>query len=91
VIHGATTYDSNDTALLALLAEWARADRGITYATRVDHLRNGGGLNGAFLLNGSTVFDDGDPDSLNGQGGFDWFWAMGADTVSDFSLGEMVN
>jgi hypothetical protein len=45
------------------------------YIDRIDHLRNGGGLNGAFLLNTGTVAHDNSVDVLVGSSGLDWFWA----------------
>jgi hypothetical protein len=43
-------------AMKALLAEWVRPDA--TYQQRVDHIRNGGGLNGTVKLNASTLTND---------------------------------
>ena len=54
LIGGYTVYDSNTTALLALLQEWTRTD--VEFAIRINHLRNGGGLNGS-QLNTATVAD----------------------------------
>jgi hypothetical protein len=72
LIGGSTIYDANTTALLALLQEWTRTDE--TFGDRIDHLRNGGGLNGPYQLNASTVADDGVADTLTGGFGQDWFW-----------------
>jgi hypothetical protein len=52
--------DTSITALDALMAEWARTDLGTAsdptgYGARIQHLEHGGGLNGSFLLNTSTV------------------------------------
>src|SRR5262249_54812383 len=47
LIGGTTSYDANPAALCALLAEWGRTDA--SYSTRVNHLKNGGGLNGGGL------------------------------------------
>jgi hypothetical protein len=42
----------------------------------VAHLRTGSGLNGAMMLvAGATVYDDGAADTLQGNGGRDWFFA----------------
>jgi Ca2+-binding RTX toxin-like protein len=69
LIAGFTSFDSDYSALNAILAEWSW---GAAFATRQAHLRGTlpGGLNGtAFLaVDGParTVFDDGDIDSLTG-------------------------
>ncbi|MBI3465375.1 MAG: DUF11 domain-containing protein [Planctomycetes bacterium] len=73
LVAGTTRWEANDSALSAIMAEWTRADQ--RYALRVDHVLNGGGLNGAFLLNRTTVADDGDHDDLTGSVGTDLFFA----------------
>ncbi|MBI3465377.1 MAG: hypothetical protein HY000_20325 [Planctomycetes bacterium] len=73
LVAGTTRWDSNDAALSAIMAEWTRAD--LTYVPRTDHIRAGGGLNGAFLLNANTVADDGARDNLTGWVGLDLFFA----------------
>jgi hypothetical protein len=69
LIGGKLDFASNNQALAAVMKEWTRTDA--TYATRVAHLTGslGGGLNGAFLLNPSTVHDDGGTDELTAEGG----------------------
>ena len=71
LIGGKTAYDADDDALLALLAEWtSRA----SWSTRIDHLTNGGGLNGSVVLGrDGTLCDDLDSDTLWGGSGSDWF------------------
>jgi hypothetical protein len=59
-------------ALLAIMAEFDRTD--LNFHQRVDHLLNGGGLNGSDVLSTATVFDDGAVDVLSGGGGLDWFF-----------------
>ena len=78
LIAGFTDYDANEAALAAISAEWNR--RGATYQERVDHLLNGGGLNGLTRLHPTTVHDDGNFDVVNGfvppklqQDQRDWF------------------
>jgi Ca2+-binding RTX toxin-like protein len=77
-----TTQTVNLTALDAILAEWQRTDE--TYSQRVAHLlgTSTGGLNGSYLLNSSTVFNDGSVDTLFGDAGLDWFLASASDTVN---------
>jgi hypothetical protein len=71
----AMTYDKKLAALEAIMAEWGSAD---SYTTRVNDLTNGGGLNGSYLLNTSTVHDNGQTDTLFGfpaAAPLDWFFA----------------
>lgn len=75
LVAAATDHDANLVALTALMAEWGRAS--INYATRINHLNGttGGGLNGDYFLNASTVHDDNAIDQLYGDAGTDWFFA----------------
>ena len=54
----------------------------------------GGGLDGDFLLTVSTVHDDAAIDTLYGEGGSDWFFALlggtTKDAVKDQATGEIV-
>jgi hypothetical protein len=94
LIGGTTDYDSNLVALNAVMAEWGRTDA--DYTTRVKHLNGtlGGGANGATLLTATTVHDDAASDTLFGEGGTDWFFALlsgtNKDTVKDQATGEVV-
>ncbi|HEY2413809.1 MAG TPA: right-handed parallel beta-helix repeat-containing protein [Pirellulaceae bacterium] len=88
LIGGTTAYDENDQALQSLLNEWSSSD---SYNTRVNFLRNGGGANGAFTLNGGTVFDDGAADTLTGSAGQDWFFTGIRDKIKDKAKNEQVN
>jgi hypothetical protein len=83
LIGGYTAYDSNPTALDAVMREWMRTDLDVlgpqeSYKARIDHLMSGGGLNGAYVLKSSkgqgTVLDDGLADMLTGGDGLDWFF-----------------
>src|SRR5262249_39933570 len=83
VIGGYTAYDTNPTALDALMDEWTRTDLDVlgpqeSYRTRINHLLSGSGLNGDYVLKSSngrgTVFDDGFADVLTGGEGLDWFF-----------------
>jgi hypothetical protein len=76
LIDGTTDYDSNLSALNAVMAEWGRTDA--DYATRVKDLNGtlSGGLNGATLLTASTVHDDATIDTLYVKAGSDWFFAQ---------------
>jgi hypothetical protein len=94
LIGGTTAYDANTTALMSILAEWQSSN---SYATRISHLKNGGGLNGSNkLVLGSTVFDDGNANQLTGGspvniGALDWFFKGVHDHLSNVESGEQIN
>ena len=71
LIAGTTDHDANEAALFAVMGEWTRTDA--DFGTRVNHLKNGDGLNGTSLVNSLTVHDDGAADVLTGSAGQDWF------------------
>jgi Ca2+-binding RTX toxin-like protein len=62
-------FDTNVTALDAILAEWSRP---IPYPLRVHHLIFGGGLNGSFVLNPSTVVPQPGSTTLTTGAGLDF-------------------
>ncbi|HKB02850.1 MAG TPA: hypothetical protein VKD90_11565, partial [Gemmataceae bacterium] len=83
LIGGRTTYDANQAALDAIMAEWTGTG---TYAQRVAHLTGTpGGLNGTtYLIKGVTVLDDGKTgDTLTGGLGLDLFFGFVGDRVMD--------
>jgi autotransporter-associated beta strand protein len=99
VIAGTTTYENQDTALLAILAEWISSRN---YQTRVENLRGtGSGANFANRLNGDyflkadgpfrMVFDDGAIDVLSGTSGRDWFFANTDGANRDLALDRAAN
>jgi hypothetical protein len=94
LIGGSTDYDSNVTALLAIVKEWGRTDA--NYNTRVKHLNGSqsGGLNGSTRLTSNTVHNDNAVDSLYGWAGMDWYVISGSgkkkDRVYDKTSGEVV-
>ena len=88
LIGGVYAEENNRAAIHALMAEWTRTD--LEYADRVAHLRDGGGLNGGYLLNESTVSDDGVTDKLKGNDGLDWFLADANDDKTDLELEEIL-
>jgi Ca2+-binding RTX toxin-like protein len=87
LIGARTDYDASSdphrAALAAVLSEWRSAG---TLHDRAQHLRNGGGLNQNWELNGLTVHEDGATDFLAGGAGLDWFFAhesgVGADALT---------
>ena len=72
LIGGSTQWDDDPVALAAIMAEWTRTDE--AYADRVDHLLNGGGLNGSYLLNASTATGNGGGNTLLGNGGLNLYF-----------------
>jgi hypothetical protein len=94
LVGGTTDYDSNLAALNAVMSEWGRTDA--DYQTRVNHLKGtlGGGSNGDTLLTATTVRDDAATDTLIGEGGTDWFFALlsgpNQDKVKDQAAGELI-
>jgi Ca2+-binding RTX toxin-like protein len=94
LVGGTSDHDSNLAALNAVMAEWGRTD--VDYNTRVKHLNGtqSGGLNGGTSLTASTVHDDAAIDTLSGEGGMDWFFALlsgpNQDTVKGQAPGELI-
>jgi Ca2+-binding RTX toxin-like protein len=86
LIGGLYLQSENRRAVNFITSEWTRTD--IDYAARVDHLMNGDGFNAEFLLNASTVVDDGLRDRLRGRRGLDWFLAD--DDRTDQCLSEIL-
>jgi hypothetical protein len=93
LIAGYTKYDSNSTALAYLMAEW---DSGDSYSTRISKISKGGGLNGAYVLNSTTVSQNGMANDLYGGALSDWFFAHtsakknNADKIHNQAQGETV-
>jgi uncharacterized delta-60 repeat protein len=78
LIGGATTFDLDPIGLAAVRLEWSAST---TYEQRIDHLQNGGGLNGATKLSAATIPDDLAKDVLTGGGDRDWFLVRALDTA----------
>jgi Ca2+-binding RTX toxin-like protein len=83
LISGSTDHDAHDVALLSILSEWSRGDR--TYAERISNLTDGGGRNGDYRLNWTTVDEDSVSDTLRGGSSLDWFFASNKDSMPDLS------
>ena len=84
----AMTYDKKLAGMEAIMAEWGSTD---SYSTRVADISNGGGLNGSYLLNTSTVHENGQVDTLFGATGaaLDWFFAGLSDVIKNKRSGEV--
>jgi hypothetical protein len=91
LIGGTTSYDNNLTALAYLMAEWDSTD---SYTTRIKKLSGGGGLNGSYILNSTTVSDNSLSNYLYGGVGLDWFFAhmkgKNVDKVYNLTSGETI-
>jgi Ca2+-binding RTX toxin-like protein len=85
LIAGTTAHDTDDVALLAILAEWNSGD---DYATRTTRLRTGAA--GVTLAAGTTVFNDSSLDTLTGNAGEDWIFKAIDDVFADPQIGELV-
>jgi hypothetical protein len=91
LIAGTTTYNATTTAgqnaLMAILAELQSGD---TFATKVNDIIHGGGLNGSNKLTwGTTVHASTGAFTLSGDtagsGAADWFFSNSSSTVTDFN------
>ncbi len=86
LIGGTTSYDNHADALLAILSEWARPTG---LSDRIANLQSGiAGLAGLQL--GTTVLDDGAPDTLIGGLGDDWVFAFLQDKAYGVSPSDRV-
>jgi Ca2+-binding RTX toxin-like protein len=97
LIGGTTLWDTNLFALNRIMAEWTRTD--MSFRDRMDHIREGSGRNGRFLLDPragnrlhqATVFDDGATDVLTDGIGRDWFFVdFAEDIVRGLKRGDAV-
>ena len=100
IIGGNTAFDDNDSALLAIKAEWTNSEH--SYVDRVANIRGdetsasfGSRLNGEFFLKSggedATVFDDEYVDLLFGGFGRDWFFGDLLDWHFDRRRRERLN
>jgi hypothetical protein len=87
LIGGYTNWDQNVAALEAIMMEWLRTD--LTFRQRLSFIQNGGDPNEPYLLNNTTVFDDGSPDVLTGGAGRNWFFVHRRnDVITNFKNGS---
>jgi hypothetical protein len=102
LIAGTTSYDpttaAGKLALMSILDEWQQTSE--TFAQRVNHLKNGGGMNGSNkLLWGTTVHKSNDAFTLSGDTTAattaDWFFASlsgtGASRITDFNDDRVID
>lgn len=77
VIGGFTDFDNNFAALSSILAEWQSSN---SLDVRVNHLRNGGGLNKTnVLVADQTVHNDAANNAIYGGAGPNWLWGSPAE------------
>jgi hypothetical protein len=89
LIGGTTIWDTNTTALQAIMQEWT--DTSLTFDTRVNALRRGIIVNNVtYALNRNTVLADNSPDSLIGGKGQNWFF-FDFDDIINNGAGPGVN
>ena len=69
LIGESTAHDSDREALCLILKEWTRPDQNAPQ--RREHISSGGGVNGSFVFNVTTVINDAQQDNLNGYND-DW-------------------
>jgi Ca2+-binding RTX toxin-like protein len=80
LLGGTTAFDSDNQALLAILAEWS-STRDLD--ARMSALKNGGGANDTTRLQpGVTVFNDAAIDTLRPRDGYNWLWRSRKDRLS---------
>jgi Ca2+-binding RTX toxin-like protein len=90
LIAGRTIFDANLNALLALMAEWGRADLGPQARGQNLFGETAGGANGAFLLVSASVIPTTAISHLFGGAGADWFWLNVHDELNQYTSGEAV-
>jgi Ca2+-binding RTX toxin-like protein len=81
LIGGTTSYDNNDDALAAIMAEWTFTKR--KFEDRCDQLADE--IGGIQLKKDTTVLDDHAIDTLYGGSGSDWFFQFPLDALGDFN------
>jgi hypothetical protein len=88
LIGGTTTWDTNSAAIAGIMAEWTRTD--LNFRQRIVHILRGGGLNGSFVLNPSTVSSNGKANLLKGMGSNDVIFRDSFDTVEQDTSFDVV-
>jgi hypothetical protein len=86
LIGGRTNWDQSVAALDAIMMEWLS---GLSFQQRLSLIQNGGDPNDPYLLNNTTVFDDGAVDVMTGGAGRNWFFAQRrSDMITNFKTGS---
>jgi Ca2+-binding RTX toxin-like protein len=79
LLGGASDYDTDEAALLAILAEWSS---GNDLGTKIMNISTGATTGGNPLSLTAGAIDDGAIDDLTGDSGIDWFLAF-SDSIRD--------
>jgi uncharacterized delta-60 repeat protein len=79
LVTGSLSFESDAAKIESVLAEWTRSDK--TRAQKIANLTSGGGLNGANVLNSSTITDDKVKDTVHGTPDLDWMITGAGDKV----------
>jgi hypothetical protein len=87
LVGGSYDGENNRVALRAIMAEWSRTD--ISYVMKALHLTYGGGLNGEYVLDETTITDDNLRDKVFGEQGLDYF-LIGIEDQSDWRIYELL-
>jgi hypothetical protein len=88
LIGGSSIWDTNTTAIDAIMAEWTRTD--INYRQRLVHIFRSGGINGSYTLNSFNVTGNSKANVLSGLGSRDVFFVDAldsADIATDWVVG----
>ncbi len=89
LIGGQSKIDPHSEAMATIVDEWELVSR--NYATRVTHLKNGGGANGTTVFSDLAMPDDRARDTLTGGVGNDWYWTnLPLDLIPDKQKAEKV-
>ena len=96
LINGTTSFDTNAASLNSIYMFWIATTS--DFATRVAQLKAGftpAGSTTSIALNSTTVFDDTSVDTLNGNGGSNWFLAKttmpNKDVIPVLSADDILN
>jgi hypothetical protein len=88
LIGDSTVYDSNASALAAVLAQWTAP---LPYATKINNVLTGNNP-GHIALGAGIVLDDKAVDQIFGGGGLDWFWSIAYnDRITGRKAGTRLN
>jgi hypothetical protein len=84
LVGGALTFQDDLAAMSSILAEWTRTD--VSLADRMNHLTNGGGLNGTNVINSTSLVNDKQRDVLQGTPCADWLVSDKCDKVDKLPM-----
>ncbi|MHC5537132.1 beta strand repeat-containing protein [Singulisphaera rosea] len=89
VIGGTSSFDGNETALDAILAEWESSD---SFAARIAQIRSGVSYGGPSPASfSSTTINLNGRSKLGGGSGNDWFWSGINDAATDLDANDQLD